>query len=147
MQSQYNINISGSALGKLRYFISGSYVNQGTLLKHQDIFEKNYGVKSKFDRYNFRSNVDLDATSMLNIRIDLPDDWKLVLDLVVIFLMCLVLLQRVHRLLNRYLIRMEHWELVAPLNSFSAEPLWHCYSEWLLHQAYKCDVRNIVGKT
>ena len=27
MQSQYNINISGSALGKLRYFISGSYVN------------------------------------------------------------------------------------------------------------------------
>ncbi len=45
MQSQYNINISGSALGKLRYFISGSYVNQGTLLKHQDIFEKNYGVK------------------------------------------------------------------------------------------------------
>ena len=71
MQSQYNINISGSALGKLRYFISGSYVNQGTLLKHQDIFEKNYGVKSKFDRYNFRSNVDLDATSMLNIRIDL----------------------------------------------------------------------------
>ena len=40
-------------------------------MKHQDIFEKNYGVKSKFDRYNFRSNVDLDATSMLNIRIDL----------------------------------------------------------------------------
>ncbi len=71
LQNQYNLNISGSAMAGLRYFISGSYIKQGTMLKHQDIFEDNYGVRSKFDRYNFRSNLDLDATSRLNIRIDL----------------------------------------------------------------------------
>jgi TonB-linked SusC/RagA family outer membrane protein len=72
-QQQYNINISGSA-GKdnrVNYFISGSYINQGTLLNHEDVFSKNYGVNSKYDRYNFRSNVDVQATKRLNIRIDL----------------------------------------------------------------------------
>lgn len=72
-QQQYNINISGSA-GKdnrVNYFISGSYINQGTLLNHEDVFSANYGVKSKYDRYNFRSNVDVQATKRLNIRIDL----------------------------------------------------------------------------
>lgn len=72
-QQQYNINISGSA-GKdhrVNYFISGSYINQGTLLNHEDVFRKNYGVNSKYDRYNFRSNVDVQATKRLHVRIDL----------------------------------------------------------------------------
>lgn len=72
-QQQYNINISGTA-GKdhrVNYFISGSYINQGTLLNHEDVFSKNYGVNSKYDRYNFRSNLDVQATKRLNIRIDL----------------------------------------------------------------------------
>ena len=72
-QQQYNINISGSA-GKdnrVNYFISGSYINQGTLLNHEEAFSKNYGVNSKYDRYNFRSNLDVQATKRLNIRIDL----------------------------------------------------------------------------
>src|SRR5690606_28653552 len=71
LQNQYNLNISGSASNNIRYFISGSYIKQGTLLQHDDLFEEKYGVNSKFDRYNFRSNVDMDATSRLNIRIDL----------------------------------------------------------------------------
>lgn len=72
-QSQYNVNISGSAgkMHKINYFVSGSYIRQGTLLNHEDEFEANYGVKSKYDRYNFRSNIDFQATSMLTIRIDL----------------------------------------------------------------------------
>lgn len=72
-QQQYNINISGSA-GKdnrVNYFISGSYINQGTLLNHEEVFHNNYGVNSKYDRYNFRSNLDVQATKRLNIRIDL----------------------------------------------------------------------------
>lgn len=72
-QQQYNINISGTA-GKdhrVNYFISGSYINQGTLLNHEDVFSQNYGVNSKYDRYNFRSNLDVQATKRLNIRIDL----------------------------------------------------------------------------
>src|SRR5690606_8384102 len=69
-QSHYNLNISGSS-NRIRYFASGSYINQGTLLKHDDEFQENYGLKSKFDRYNFRSNIDIEATSLLNIQIDL----------------------------------------------------------------------------
>ncbi|MBE8721552.1 TonB-dependent receptor [Sphingobacterium sp. Ka21] len=69
-QSHYNLNISGSS-NRVRYFASGSYINQGTLLKHDDEFFDNYGVKSKFDRYNFRSNLDIEATSLLSIQIDL----------------------------------------------------------------------------
>lgn len=72
-QQQYNVNISGSA-GKdnrVTYFVSGSYINQGTLLNHNDVFESNFGVNSKYDRYNFRSNIDIKATRMLDIRFDL----------------------------------------------------------------------------
>lgn len=72
-QQQYNINISGSAGKdhKVNYFISGSYLNQGTLLNHEEVFQANYGLSSKYERYNFRSNVDVKATKRLNIRIDL----------------------------------------------------------------------------
>lgn len=72
-QQQYNINISGS-LGKknrVNYFVSGSYMNQGTLLNHTDEFIDNYGVRPKYDRWNFRSNLDVQATKRLNIRIDM----------------------------------------------------------------------------
>lgn len=69
-QSQYNLNISGGS-NAIRYFVSGSFINQGTLLQHQDQFFDNYGVKSKFGRYNFRSNVDMDVTSMLKVQVDL----------------------------------------------------------------------------
>ena len=72
-QQQYNINVSGSA-GKdnrVTYFVSGSYINQGTLLNHEDVFQSNFGVRSKYDRYNFRSNIDIKATKMLDIRFDL----------------------------------------------------------------------------
>lgn len=72
-QQQYNINISGS-LGKknrVNYFVSGSYMNQGTLLNHTDEFIGNYGVRPKYDRWNFRSNLDVQATRRLNIRIDM----------------------------------------------------------------------------
>ncbi len=71
-QQQYNVNISGSAgkNNRINYFVSGSYINQGTLLNHEDVFQANYGVKSKYDRYNFRSNLDFQATKRLHIRID-----------------------------------------------------------------------------
>jgi TonB-linked SusC/RagA family outer membrane protein len=69
-QNQYNLNISGTT-NSVRYFVSGSYIRQGTLLKEQDIFYDNYDINTKFDRYNFRSNIDLDATKMLHLQIDL----------------------------------------------------------------------------
>ena len=72
-QQQYNVNVSGSTgkRFKVNYFISGSYVRQGTLLNHEDVFESNYGVKAKYDRVNFRSNLDVQITKRMNVRIDL----------------------------------------------------------------------------
>lgn len=70
LQNQYNLNVSGKEKN-LRYFVSGSYIGQGTLLKNEDEFVDTYQVKPQFRRYNFRSNVDLDVTKMLHIRVDL----------------------------------------------------------------------------
>lgn len=69
-QFMQNLNISGST-DKVRYFVSGSYLNQATLLEHDDIFYDNYGIKSGYNRYNFRSNIDIDATPMLTVQVDL----------------------------------------------------------------------------
>ena len=69
-QFMQNLNISGST-NRVRYFVSGSYLNQGTMLKYDDVFFDNYGVKSTFDRYNFRSNIDIEATKMLTVQVDL----------------------------------------------------------------------------
>lgn len=69
-QQQNNINVSGSS-NIVRYFVSGSYLHQGTILKHQDTFFNNYGKKSGFNRYNFRSNVDIKANSSLTVQVDL----------------------------------------------------------------------------
>ena len=48
-QQQYNVNISGAAgnNNKIKYFVSGSYMNQGTLLNQNEEFEANNGVQSK----------------------------------------------------------------------------------------------------
>lgn len=72
-QQQYNVNVSGSAgsNNRVKYFVSGSYMNQGTLLNQNEEFEANYGVQSKYDRWNFRSNLDIQATKRWNIRIDM----------------------------------------------------------------------------
>lgn len=69
-QAQYNINISGST-NRVRYFVSGSHLNQGSLLKYNDEFFKNYEKNSGYKRYNFRSNIDIDATKDLKVQVDL----------------------------------------------------------------------------
>lgn len=70
LQNQHNINVSGST-NRMRYFVSGSFLNQGTLLRHDDKFYENYQLKSRFNRYNFRSNIDLQATELLTLQVDL----------------------------------------------------------------------------
>lgn len=70
LQQQYNINISGSSK-IINYFVSGSMLNQGTVLQHQQEFNDRYGKTSGFNRYNFRSNIDIQATSRLKVQVDL----------------------------------------------------------------------------
>lgn len=57
-QQQYNLSLSGGA-EKMRYFISLGHVNQGGLYEN-----------SSFQRYNFRSNIDVDATKNTKITFD-----------------------------------------------------------------------------
>jgi len=64
-QQQYNLNVSGGSKS-IKYFISGGYLNQGSYFKDLTsqyyVGQKNYDSNFKFDRYNFRSNVDVNVT-------------------------------------------------------------------------------------
>ena len=57
-QQQYNLSLNGGT-EKTRYFISLGHVNQNGLYSN-----------SNFKRYNFRSNIDVDATSTTRISLD-----------------------------------------------------------------------------
>ena len=67
-KTQANINVSGGS-GAVRYFISVSYMNQGGMYKYSDLHEYNTQVRS--ERYNFRSNVDVDLSKRLKMELNL----------------------------------------------------------------------------
>ncbi|MDA3929830.1 MAG: TonB-dependent receptor [Prolixibacteraceae bacterium] len=64
-QQQYNLNISGGS-NAARYFVSVGYLNQEGIFK-TDSKTTNFG----FNRYNLRSNLDLDVTEDLTFSINL----------------------------------------------------------------------------
>ncbi|RYE17119.1 MAG: TonB-dependent receptor, partial [Sphingobacteriaceae bacterium] len=68
-QANTNLDISGGTKG-LKYFISGGALTQNGLVRDfadpQSLVNTNY----YFNRYNFRSNLDLNATKNLNLRLD-----------------------------------------------------------------------------
>lgn len=69
-QTRNNVNISGGS-EKVKYFVSVGQVGQtGSLRdfsKGTDAPENNYA----YDRYDFRSNLDLQATKLLSLRLDI----------------------------------------------------------------------------
>lgn len=69
-QANTNIDISGSTKN-MKYFISGGYLSQNGLL--HDFTNKNseYNSNYYFRRYNFRTNLDVQATKNLSLRLDL----------------------------------------------------------------------------
>lgn len=71
-QQRYNVSISGTAgtVHRVNYFVSGSYLRQGSLMNYADEFEEKYHVKSGYDRFNFRSNVDFKATKRFSVKAD-----------------------------------------------------------------------------
>jgi len=67
-QQQYNLNLSGGGEG-IRYFSSVGYFSQDGVFRNTD-----YGgadVNSRYKRYNFRSNFDVDATRNIKITVDI----------------------------------------------------------------------------
>ncbi|WP_349314050.1 TonB-dependent receptor [Chitinophaga sp. MM2321] len=67
-QKTANINISGGSKF-MRYFVSGSYLRQEPVYNHAN--DNVYGIKYKYDRYNFRSNVDITLDKNTDLQVDL----------------------------------------------------------------------------
>lgn len=67
-QKQLNLNISGGT-GKVKYFTSLGYFNQGSILNNTSYYGAN--TASSFNRYNFRSNFDIDVVKNLQVSVNL----------------------------------------------------------------------------
>ncbi|WP_199140539.1 SusC/RagA family TonB-linked outer membrane protein [Pedobacter sp. ASV12] len=67
-QYRTNIDISGGS-NTVKYFISGGYISQDGMFKN---FGQESGYNSAFwyNRYNFRSNLDIQANKNLSFRVD-----------------------------------------------------------------------------
>jgi TonB-linked SusC/RagA family outer membrane protein len=67
-QSQLNFNISGGT-ERVQYFTSLGYFAQEGITRADNYYDSN--TKSYFERYNFRSNFDINVTSNLKVTIGL----------------------------------------------------------------------------
>lgn len=67
-QKQLNLNVTGGS-NKVKYFVSLGYFSQGSIINSVDYYGAKVG--SSFDRYNFRSNFDIDVVKNLQISINL----------------------------------------------------------------------------
>lgn len=67
LQTQHNFSISGGTRG-VRYFASLGVLTQDGLFKS---FEKEYDGNFKYNRYNYRINLDLDLTKTTLMRMNL----------------------------------------------------------------------------
>ncbi|RYE37097.1 MAG: TonB-dependent receptor [Sphingobacteriaceae bacterium] len=65
-QQQYNLNISGGT-EKVKYFTSLGYFSQGSIMNNTSYAGAN--TSSTFNRYNFRSNFDIQAAKTLQISV------------------------------------------------------------------------------
>lgn len=69
LQTRANLDVSGGT-DKAKYFVSVGYISQGGLYRDFSA-DQGYNSNYTYNRYNFRSNVDLKPTKTLKIRIDL----------------------------------------------------------------------------
>lgn len=61
-QQQYNVNVRGGT-DKVRYFMSGGFFDQDSPFRNDNI--------TRFNRFNFRSNLDIDVNRDLSISLNL----------------------------------------------------------------------------
>ena len=67
-QKQLNFNVSGGG-ERVRYFVSLGYFSQGSILSSMKYYDAN--IESTFDRYNFRTNFDINVIKNLEIAVNL----------------------------------------------------------------------------
>lgn len=70
LMNQTNLNVSGGS-GSARYFVSMSYLNQDGLYKYENL--NDYNINATMNKYNFRSNIDVDITKHLSMELNLSD--------------------------------------------------------------------------
>ena len=68
MQEDVSLSIRGGT-DKVRYYVLANYFSQGGNYKYSDAGE--YDSQTKFTRYNFRSNIDININRYLSTRLDL----------------------------------------------------------------------------
>ncbi|MCD8229204.1 MAG: TonB-dependent receptor [Bacteroides ovatus] len=68
LQSKNNVNISGGS-DNVKYFISVGYLYQNGILK--DLPGQNYSNNYRYDRYNYRANIDAKLTKTTNMKLNI----------------------------------------------------------------------------
>lgn len=69
LQSRTNLNISGG-VDKVKYFVSAGYLWQNGLIKDFSSSASDVNSDYYYKRYNFRSNLDVQATKTLTLSLD-----------------------------------------------------------------------------
>lgn len=72
-QQQYNINVSGGG-DLVKYFTSVGYFSQLGVFNNSSY--DGYNINPRYNRYNFRSNVDINAIKNFTISIDLSGQFE-----------------------------------------------------------------------
>lgn len=67
-QAQYNLNIQGGTK-TARYFLSAGYLYQDGLFNAS--MNEDYNTNFRFDRFNFRSNIDIDLSKQLMLSVSI----------------------------------------------------------------------------
>lgn len=67
-QSQYNLNVRGGTK-TARYFLSAGYFNQEGLFNTN--MNADYNTNYQFNRFNFRSNLDIDVSKYLTVTVSM----------------------------------------------------------------------------
>src|SRR5690606_2826336 len=68
-QTRNNFDISGGS-ERIKYFVSAGYLFQNGMLKNFSIGSGQPDNNYAYQRYNFRSNLDMQATKDLSLRLD-----------------------------------------------------------------------------
>jgi TonB-linked SusC/RagA family outer membrane protein len=69
LMDQYNLTIRGG-VERVRYFVSANILNQGGLYKYSD-YHKEYNTNISYTKYNFRSNLDFQLSSIFSSKLNL----------------------------------------------------------------------------
>lgn len=67
-QMQANVNVSGGG-SLFRYFVSVGYLSQDGIYKYSDMSQ--YNTNAKMERYNFRTNIDVDIRKDVKLMLNL----------------------------------------------------------------------------